>query len=617
MMLKSLRVRPRRSRVTVGTAGLPQRSEGEVDTGFQPARSPADQGEPRLDHQTRLALVSSLVMAASGDRTPREQVTAILQLLVEALEMNAAAFLAIRDTGNAEVVGAYGRTRRRGYPYPSVDCSDPSVAPLLRGLPLIEYPGGVANLPTGLVDTASPRAAQVVLVAARAAGEVSGLLQLSRRTHEPLDGTVQETLLTAGRILAMITQRQALFTESERSAAILETAYTVSRAISRSLDLEDTFKVIAVNAARFVRGTRCLLFELDASSGDLVAVASSEEDDERILGLRLRCDGEGITPCLSASHLQLAVEELVWGAGMGPELRDALAMRTALFLPMLAQNEFIGTLALFSPSRARPFQEADIAVVEEVAEQAAVAIHNARLYRDLARSQQSVEALVRRLTRVREHARRSLAAIVHDDILQSVVGAVYKLEAAVDDLPAAARPPLEETIAVLRSAVDEARRVISDLRPPALEGLGLAAALRTLADRGDTLGPAKVGVDIDGRLEPEKAVATALYKIAREAMTNAQRHAHAQHIWLSLAKAEVKGEPCACLTVRDDGRGFALTGRLGRGAEDHYGLSMMEEQASFAGGSLHLSAGPGEGTIVEALVPLCDPRETRGTGGVI
>jgi len=553
-------------------------------------------------------LVTDVVAAVAGDPTPREAAHAVLQLLVERLRMDAGAFLVRRDDGVVELLSAFGRTRRRGYPYPPVDGREGGVAPLLRGVETVEELESAAPLPEGLQAVACPRASQVVLVPAVAGGVAGGLVQLSRRDRAPLDDDARRSLVAAGRVLALTAQNQLLSTASERSATVLESAYAVSRAISRSLDLERTFRVIAVNAARLVRGTRCLLLELDAASGDLVAVASSEDDDRALLGLRLRFDGQSARAGLAGRHLEIAVEDLVWGAGMGPELRDALAMRTALFLPMLAQNELIGSLVLFSPRHAHRFRPEDVALAEEVAEQAAIAIHNARLYRDLAGTQERIEALLERVTRVREHERRSLATIVHDDILQSVVGAVYKLEASVDDLPPGARPQLEEAIAALRSAVEEAREVISDLRPPALEGLGLSAALRAAATRAAGLGPAAVEVELDDGLDVGAGTATALYKIAREALVNAQRHAGAAHVRLRLRVVggeearPVSGERGRALLLRvaDDGAGFAV----GEDTVDrHYGLAMMEEQATFAGGTFRLRSEPGRGTVVEALLP--------------
>jgi len=545
--------------------------------------------------------IADVIAAAAADRAPREAAADVLRLLVMRLGMDAGAFFLVRDDGAAEVLAVYGRTRRRGYPYPLVDGGHPRVAPLLHGVALTELDARAADLPPGLLDVASPRWSQIVLAAAEAGGTVAGLLQLSRRRPQPIDDRTRRVLRAAGHILAMAARNEALSTASERSAAVLETAYAVSRTISRSLDLERTFKLIAVNAARLVRGAHCLLFELDVQSGDLVAVASSEEDDEALVGLCMRLDDGSAFAGRTGGHLQIAVEELVWGAGMGTDLRQALSMRTALFLPMLAQNQPIGSLVLFSPTRARPFAAADVALAEEVAEQAAIAIHNARLYRDLAGSRARVESLLGRVTRVREHERRSLAAIVHDDILQSVIGAVYKLEAAVDDLPAETRPQLDEAIAVLRSAVDEARRVISDLRPPALEGLSLAAALRALADRADSLGPAKVGISIDDSLRMEPGPAAAIYRIAREAITNAQRHAAARHVWVSLLDAAAAERPAVCLTVRDDGDGFDAERCR---EEGHYGLTLMDEQAAFAGGSLELRSAAGAGTVVEVCIPL-------------
>ncbi|MBM3146642.1 MAG: hypothetical protein FJ000_01965 [Actinobacteria bacterium] len=228
--------------------------------------------------------IADVIAAAAADRAPREAAADVLRLLVTRLSMDASAFFLVRDDGVADVLAVYGRTRRRGYPYPLVDGGHPLVAPLLHGVAVTELDARAADLPTGLLDVASPRRGQIVLAAAEAGGTVAGLLQLSRRRPQPIDDRTRRMLRAAGHVLAMAARNAALSTASERSAAVLETAYAVSRTISRSLDLERTFKLIAVNAARLVRGARCLLFELDVLSGDLVAVASSEEDDEALVG---------------------------------------------------------------------------------------------------------------------------------------------------------------------------------------------------------------------------------------------------------------------------------------------------------------------------------------------
>ena len=232
-------------------------------------------------------------------------------------------------------------------------------------------------------------------------------------------------------------------------------------------------------------------------------------------------------------------------------------------------------------------------------EQAAIAIHNAQLYRDLTDSRASVEALLGRLTRIRDQERQGLARVVHDDIVQSIVGAVYRLDLLRDGVAGDRVAEFDEAVAGLRQSIDDARRVIWELRPPAIEGLGLPAALRSLAERSHD-GGARVAVSIEDVVGLSDAVTTGLYKIAREALTNALHHAGARRIGISLAGAPAGEHGGAHLVVEDDGVGFVADASRDGG---HYGTVMMEEQATLIGATLSIESQPGRGTRVRVVVP--------------
>jgi signal transduction histidine kinase len=568
-----------------------------------PLESPGSDGSggSALDLQDQLDMVSRVVSLASGDFTPKGAAAEILRVAAERMRMDTAAFYVLRDYPAAKLLAAFGKTRRRGVPYPPIDCGHPLLAPLLGGVPLIALSAPGAELPAALEDVCVRDAAELLLVLASTCDGAAGVLVLSSVMQRHLDSSALHMLRLIAQVLGLVAQRDLLSAESERSSAVMETAYAVSRTISRSLDLEHTFQVVATNAARLVRGTHCLLFELEAESGDLVVVASSQAGDVDLTGLRLRLDRPAAEEMRHSGHLQLSVAELVWGAPVPSEVRSALDVHTALFLPMLAHNQLIGSLALVSPKRNRPMSARDIALAEEVADQAAVAITNARLYRDLTLSRQHVEALMGRMVRLRENERRDLANIVHDDIIQTVVGSVYKLETVRDGLPPDMQAPLSDAIGILQGTISDARHVISDLRPPALEGLGLAASLQTLVDRADSQGPARVGLESNDLPDLESGTATALYRIVREALVNAQRHARAHRIWVRVEVVSVEGGRELRLTVRDDGQGWV---KREPAVQGHFGVAMMEEQAALAGGTLSVKSAFGEGVAVHAAIPI-------------
>ncbi len=149
-------------------------------------------------------------------------------------------------------------------------------------------------------------------------------------------------------------------------------------------------------------------------------------------------------------------------------------------------------------------------------------------------------------------------------------------------------PPLADQ---MQGTVAEIRRLVYNLRPPALDQLGLAAAL---AESARQVGGVEVVVDAPPDLPPlPAAVEVAAYRIAQEALTNVARHAAAQHCWLRLWLENNH----LCLEVRDDGRG--LPGEVRSGV----GLHAMQERAAELGGVCTVESGPA-GTVVLARLPL-------------
>jgi signal transduction histidine kinase len=144
-----------------------------------------------------------------------------------------------------------------------------------------------------------------------------------------------------------------------------------------------------------------------------------------------------------------------------------------------------------------------------------------------------------------------------------------------------------------RAAVGDVRRLVHGLRPPALDELGLVAALRASGPAAAAGGPAVV-IEADDELDAlPAAVEVAAYRIAQEAMTNAVRHAGATRIAVSVRRVG----PALVVEVVDDGRGIAPDASRG------VGLASMRERAGELGGSLEVAAVNGRGTRVRAALP--------------
>jgi signal transduction histidine kinase len=223
-----------------------------------------------------------------------------------------------------------------------------------------------------------------------------------------------------------------------------------------------------------------------------------------------------------------------------------------------------------------------------------VAVRALRLTADLQRSRE-------RLVAAREEERRRLRRDLHDGFGPRLAGQAFKLEAARDavaDQPARAIALLDDMITKTQSMIAELRQLVYGLRPPALDELGLEAALREHALHSAPNGTAvSVVVSPAGGLPPlPAAVEVAAYRIAQEALNNVVRHAGASACAIRLEWAAA--EAALWLQVDDDGQGLPAEARAG------VGLSSMRERAEELGGTCQVAARPEGGTRVSARLPL-------------
>jgi signal transduction histidine kinase len=213
-----------------------------------------------------------------------------------------------------------------------------------------------------------------------------------------------------------------------------------------------------------------------------------------------------------------------------------------------------------------------------------------RLTADLQRSRE-------RLVTAREEERRRLRRDLHDGLGPALASLTLKLDAARNLLardPAATGALLLELKTQTQTAIADIRRLVYDLRPPALDELGLISAIREHAARDVSATGLHVSVEAPDHLPPlPAAVEVAAYRIALEAMTNVVRHAHARQCVIRLSLADALQ-----LEIMDDGLGLAA------GRPAGVGLHSMRERAAELGGTCVIGPGPGGGTRVVARLPL-------------
>jgi PAS domain S-box-containing protein len=222
--------------------------------------------------------------------------------------------------------------------------------------------------------------------------------------------------------------------------------------------------------------------------------------------------------------------------------------------------------------------------------------HSLRTLEATGRDQHS---LLTMLLRAQDQERSRIAAGIHDDTLQVITAATLRIQQLRQRLhdPAqlAVVDKLDEVIAL---AADRLRELVFELRPPALEQVGLAAAMRRHLERmrGSSDRPA---LEIDDRLtaEPGQEARLLIYRIAQEGLANAVKHARANRVGVTLS--EVTGG--YHVQVVDDGVGYYPLQTESK--PGHLGLTLMRERAEAAGGWCRIESAPGQGTTVEFWVP--------------
>lgn len=208
-------------------------------------------------------------------------------------------------------------------------------------------------------------------------------------------------------------------------------------------------------------------------------------------------------------------------------------------------------------------------------------------------AKQTLGQAYRQLARGREEERKRIARELHDQVIQSLLGLKFHLAEQVG-----VHAELQSEI---NATIETIRNLCADLRPPALDHLGLAAALRSYMQDFQTRTSLAVEWQLEDAVSLPEETALALFRVAQEALTNVWRHAHAQHIRVLLRS----NHDSVALTIEDDGDGFVMPERLDALVEQgHFGLMSMRERVESVGGMLRVYSYIGHGTRVEVRVPL-------------
>jgi signal transduction histidine kinase len=416
-------------------------------------------------------------------------------------------------------------------------------------------------------------------------GEAWGNLYLTEKDGGDFDEADEETAVTLAGWAAIAIENARLYegaerrrVELERANRGLEATTAIARAVGGETRIERVLELIA-KRGRALDAARGILIAL-RDGEDLVVAATAGEMPSAATGARASADGTAFGDVLRDRRALRLTSAGTTLDGYGVD-----GSRPALIVPLEFRGSVIGVLAAFDRIDGDGrFDAEDERLLLAFAVSAATAVATA----------QNVEHdRVRHAIRAAEQERGRWARELHDETLQGLAALRLGLSAGAREQDVEAlRAHVLTAVEQITGEVENLRAIISDLRPAALDQLGLAPALEALADRTRESAGLEVALELDlPPLEPE--VETTVYRLVQEALTNVKKHAGASRaaVGVRLDAGQV------AVSVEDDGRGFDPAA-----ATSGFGLAGMRERAALAGGSLDVESGA-DGTTVRAVLP--------------
>ena len=413
------------------------------------------------------------------------------------------------------------------------------------------------------------------------------LLGTGRRLMTELDlaGALNAVLQTA-RLYETSERRRH---ELERAFKALEATRDVATAIGGESALEHVLELI-VRRGRTLVHARSLVIML--REGEELVIQASAGHAQEGRGVRLPIAGSTFGHVLEHHQPERITNVATW-LRISPTALGVPDAHTALLVPMVYRGRAVGVLAGFDrgPERSA-FGEDDEQMLKTFAASAATAVAMA----------QSVQAdRLRSSLAAADAERRRWARELHDETLQGLGGLRVLLSSALrSEDPRRAKEAMREAVTHIEQEIANLRAIIAELRPAALDELGLRTAIEALLDRHRE----QDGYEIDSELalpgpaagaerlqeEPE----TVIYRLVQEALTNVTKHAHATKVRVAVRQSERE----LLVEIEDNGVGFDS-----EAPSEGFGLAGMRERVTLVGGRLSIDSGS-RGTLVAARLPV-------------
>jgi PAS domain S-box-containing protein len=439
--------------------------------------------------------------------------------------------------------------------------------------------------------------------------DVIGVIGLISEQPAAFDEQDVSRLMAFAAPAALAIHNAQLYRAEQSARQASETLRSVVQALSQTLDLDQVIHTLLDH----------LQWVIPADTAGVILLGDESHSEIRVLrGYGQWADSvdipsfpiDGITDSVIHRMISSRKSLRVPGLDLQTNQVDRLPNQQIanwMLVPMLVNEKIIGYVEI-GLANEESFTTEHVHWAEVLVSQAGVALQNAWLFEQVRSHRERLQALARKLVDIQENERHHIARELHDEAGQAISSLKLSLGRMErdPDCPESIRQRLVDSKGVADGVLEELHRLAMDLRPAALDHLGLIPALEQYAHK---LSSGRLSIQFramgfeDERLSPR--LETSLYRVVQEALTNTIRYAEASNIGILLERKA----GMIRVFVEDNGIGFNPEDVQ---TDEHVGLVGMRERAEMLGGTLTIESTPGRGTSIILEVPDVDTDSDRG-----
>jgi signal transduction histidine kinase len=396
---------------------------------------------------------------------------------------------------------------------------------------------------------------------------------------------------------------EANFREAQARIAALHVLHEVARSLTSELNLGPLLHKILSRAVEVMSASAGSLLLLDEETNELVFAVVEGGGGEKLEGMRL-APNTGIAGWVASNQKPLIVDDVNKDNRYYQSIAKNFDFKltSVLCVPMITRNKLIGVLQVLQSLPGHYFSNLDQQLLTTFANQAAIAIENARLYQSLKEERD-------RLVMLEDEVRKRLARDLHDGPTQMVASIIMSLSFSKELMvraPGLASSEIDQALTVAEQALKQLRSFLFDLRPVILETQGLVPALELYTERLSETDPLNIVLTVENELErlSPKAEVT-IFAIIQEAVNNVKKYAQASQVDLIL-RPDAERDTLTVI-IKDDGVGFDVRAvQEGYDKQGSLGMISMQERTNVLNGLLEIRSQAGQGTEVVLMLPLAE-----------